>query len=277
MTWTGAVAAKTCGAMVADQSLVTLARGKERYAVYCLNWSPRALLPERLAAVPECDMLMMHNAFRHLLGFEGAWDLEMDMLPETAKCVLVGDIHKYDLRLSPYGQPVLSPGSPYPVKVDEQTMAHCYHVMETSDMSKETFPIPQRVVTAQNGDDPQVLSALKALDAEMGPSWTNWEGVEMTLQPVAIVERREARPIDPGQFGNLIVVDRPMPRVAKVDEGLPDQDASLLTMDEAVGLAGHDQTPESVELARAMMIAADQRLIAREWLQQTGAPVADKV
>ena len=273
----GAVAARTCGALVADQAGVTLPHGKERYRLYCLNWSPRALLPERLAAVDECDMLVMHNAFRHLLGFEGAWDLELDMLPETARMVLVGDIHKYDLRLSPSKQPVLSPGSPYPVKSDEQGGCHAYHVMDTSDMSKESFQVPQRVVITRNGDDPHVMDALRALDAELGPSWTDWEGVENTLQPVAIIERRETGPIDPARFANLLVVDRPLPRLAKVDEGLPAQDAGLMTLEEAAGIAGHDQAPESVDLARAMLMAPDQRLAAREWLQTTGAPVADKV
>jgi DNA repair exonuclease SbcCD nuclease subunit len=82
--------------------------------LYGLDYRPSTSLPEALAAVPPCDILVMHQAFRHLLGFEGASDLSDEDIPTHVANVFVGDVHKRDMSLLPNGGVIVSPGPLHP-------------------------------------------------------------------------------------------------------------------------------------------------------------------
>jgi len=79
-----------------------------------------SILEGEIARVPPCDILVLHTAFRHLLGFDGAWQLDLaDMEPPyPAPIILVGDIHTRNITRVP-GKPVVaSPGSLYPRDIE---------------------------------------------------------------------------------------------------------------------------------------------------------------
>jgi hypothetical protein len=84
---------------------------------------------QALAGVPPCDLLLMHTAFRHLLGFDGKWQFMAEDVPDHVGTVIAGDIHKharYRLPRSAAGtsREIISPGSIYPVKADEAGLDH---------------------------------------------------------------------------------------------------------------------------------------------------------
>ena len=82
------------------------------WAVTGLSYLPRTRLQEAVRTLPAVDILVMHCAFQHLLGFEGAYDLTVEDLPLTVGNVIVGDVHKREI-LSPRDRTgwVLSPGA----------------------------------------------------------------------------------------------------------------------------------------------------------------------
>lgn len=53
------------------------------------------VLQQALADVPPCDLLIMHTAFRHTLGFADMWQCTEEDVPEHVGAVLVGHIHKH--------------------------------------------------------------------------------------------------------------------------------------------------------------------------------------
>lgn len=73
-------------------------------------------------------VIVMHATFRHLLGFDGTWQLDGDELPELFKdcppvTILVGHIHVRDTRK--FGNvTVHSPGSLYPRSSDKMMDEH---------------------------------------------------------------------------------------------------------------------------------------------------------
>jgi DNA repair exonuclease SbcCD nuclease subunit len=63
-------------------------------SVYGLDYMPPEKLKEELQQAPACDMVVLHTAFEHMLGFDGAWDLTLDDVPDRIRSVIAGDIHK---------------------------------------------------------------------------------------------------------------------------------------------------------------------------------------
>lgn len=63
-------------------------------------------LQAALAEAPVCDYLVMHTAFRHMLGFEDMWQCSYEDVPEQVGAVLTGHIHVPSMTHNVY-----SPGS----------------------------------------------------------------------------------------------------------------------------------------------------------------------
>lgn len=87
--------------------------------VFGLDYLPREDLLKAFETVPDCDLLVMHGAGQHLLGFEGAYDYTLDELPEQAANILVGDIHTTDVTTTAVKTRVISPGSLHPCNITE--------------------------------------------------------------------------------------------------------------------------------------------------------------
>ena len=77
-----------------------------------LDWVPRNELIERMNQfTQDIDILILHTAFKHLLGFEGAYSLSIDDIPANFKNVFVGDIHITNIMSLPNGGKIISPGA----------------------------------------------------------------------------------------------------------------------------------------------------------------------
>lgn len=87
-----------------------------------------AELHEKVSMIPPCDYLVMHTPFRHLLGFEGKYQIEKDDIPAHIKNVIVGDIHKQHIITTDDGVHILSPGSSHPRKIPEIAGGHGMYV-----------------------------------------------------------------------------------------------------------------------------------------------------
>lgn len=111
-----------------------------------VSWRASAdALKERLkqvAEAPEAEgcavlYLVLHTAFRHLLGFDGSWQLDSGFLDECGfKCpvkALVGDIHKRDLLELPNKSSVYSPGSLYPLSSADFSRSFSVPVFSAAD------------------------------------------------------------------------------------------------------------------------------------------------
>lgn len=115
-----------------------------RYTVQGIRWMSSASdLYERLKEVvanwkswrTEEDKLyiVMHNTFQHLLGFDGAYELSIDMIKdicgEEKVYFLVGHIHTRDTTVyNSAGAYIHSPGSLYPLSADKMG-EQCYASM----------------------------------------------------------------------------------------------------------------------------------------------------
>lgn len=108
-----------------------------------IDYCPVQKLHEKLDEVPECDVLCIHAGFRHLLGFEGAYELTMEDIPvNVRKVVLAGHIHVMDRRLTPSGVTVASSGSIWPWRVTELDKPHgAFIIQPKGTLDYHTFEI----------------------------------------------------------------------------------------------------------------------------------------
>ena len=114
--------------------------------VYGLDYLPRESLVPALHAAPECDLLVMHAAGQHLLGFKGAYDYTLEALVDCkAKDVLVGDIHITDVTTRACGMRVISPGSLHPLNITEGD-SHGFYKMDPTTKKLEFVKIRTREI-----------------------------------------------------------------------------------------------------------------------------------
>lgn len=57
-----------------------------------LDFAPSAAISEALTTIPKCDGLVLHQALRQGLGFEGSWNCDLDWVINT-QAVWLGDLH----------------------------------------------------------------------------------------------------------------------------------------------------------------------------------------
>jgi DNA repair exonuclease SbcCD nuclease subunit len=129
-----------------------------------LSYRPRERLLEDLAKQTPCDILVMHQAFEHLLGFTDAFDLKLDDIPAQIGNVVVGDIHTPDLTPLQGRGWCLSPGSTIARKISE-THVPGYWQLARGVAAKPTFcALPHRsilrVEVASVEDLPKLLQML---------------------------------------------------------------------------------------------------------------------
>ena len=90
-----------------------------------IDYCPSDKLHEKLQTMHWCDVLCIHAGFRHLIGFEDAYDLEKKDIPDTVKqAVLVGHIHVADSHQMENGVSIHSSGSTWPWRIDEAQKKH---------------------------------------------------------------------------------------------------------------------------------------------------------
>lgn len=138
--------------------------------VYGLEYMPGRAIKESVKAVPECDILVLHQAFRHLLGFDGSWDLEASDIPEHVGSVVVGDVHvRRGDGILPSGGPVWSPGPLHPCDQGQGGDAGCILNCTGSaeGLSFEPVPVGSRLIVRRGvgpDDNPDSPGFMKEID-----------------------------------------------------------------------------------------------------------------
>jgi hypothetical protein len=99
----------------------------------CLPWMPRAALVERLARVPDGDVLVWHGEVQEFRGYPGDSCVTVaDLTPARFQAVLLGDIHKRGyVEATAEGAPCLVgyPGATEIVKRDDPLL-HSYEIID---------------------------------------------------------------------------------------------------------------------------------------------------
>jgi DNA repair exonuclease SbcCD nuclease subunit len=132
------------------------------FNVYGLDWVPRTILKEKVSKVPDCDILFLHCAFEHLLGFNGAFDLNKDDIPPQVPNVFVGDVHVTDITTNAQGTDIVSPGPLHPCSIAQAgphgMMRITSDSMEWNFLEIETRHVLDYTVTQETS--PEEMSGL---------------------------------------------------------------------------------------------------------------------
>jgi len=105
-----------------------------------IDYLPAEKLRERLETQEPCDVLCLHAGFRHMLGFEEAYDLTKEHVPATVrKAVLVGHIHTRSSTTTDRGVYIHSSGSTWPWRVDEAQKEHGFFLFEHGNVATPTY------------------------------------------------------------------------------------------------------------------------------------------
>lgn len=96
----------------------------------------RELFLAELKMVPaDTRVLFIHNAFRHLLGHEGAWAVQAEDIPEHIQCVFAGDVHTADESTTNDGKTfIISTGSAYPRNIRQAREAPKAVIVDTDSL-----------------------------------------------------------------------------------------------------------------------------------------------
>ena len=169
--------------------------------VYGLSYRTGDELMEELAAVPECDYLLLHGACRHLLGFEGRYIMDVaEDIPAHVKNVLVGDIHVHDV--SKFGTlTVYSPGSAYAASRDEIGKDHGFFEFKAGGAAYVPFRT-RRFVNADltKGDRDGVMAELAQLAQG---------AAREPLPPVVMLRADPGAEVDAARLPGIIIVREP--------------------------------------------------------------------
>lgn len=133
------------GAISLDHNPVDIPHGPAPVRVYGLDWMPKKALLDTMKVIPECDFLVLHCSFHHLLGFDHS-DMTIGDIPPQAKNVLVGDVHTTDITPIHNGKGVcVSPGPIHPCTLS-QDGPHGFQLLRGGSTKWEFVPISSRRV-----------------------------------------------------------------------------------------------------------------------------------
>ena len=132
------------------QSLTAHAVTFDGRRIIGLDWLPReelkVAIKEIEASKDEIDILVLHCAFQHLLGFAGSFDLTMEDIPSNVKHVVVGDVHVKSAEGLPNSDGYcVSPGALHPCNL-AQGGEHGYYKIPMGSEEWEFVAIPTRQI-----------------------------------------------------------------------------------------------------------------------------------
>ena len=115
--------------------------------------------------------LVLHASFKHLLGFDGAYQLDAEWIKDTFKdrCVrvLVGDIHTRNTLELPHGSWIHSPGSLYPRSWDKVREPCAVSLVDADTGEITSIPCDvRRYEEIEYAGHQDLLARLEALSAE---------------------------------------------------------------------------------------------------------------
>lgn len=132
-----------------------------------IDYNPTGVLGDLIAQVPSCDGLVLHQALRQGLGFEGAWNWDLeDCDPARYRNVWIGDLHSEathwacDQRMR-----AVYPGSSWMRSIDESPEPGFLHVHDELEDGHYVFtrqPLMHRpLVKLQLESDADLLAVLE--------------------------------------------------------------------------------------------------------------------
>ena len=252
------------GAVDISDELVTIGD----ISFYGMSYRSGQELKKDLASCPECDYLVLHTAFKHLLGFEGAWQVEADDIPEYIPNVLVGDIHVHDV--SQFGNTkIYSPGSGYACNAGEIDKGHGFFLLNKEGVQDwkpyDTRQFHKLTMTSENRDD--IMGQIMEIDK--GAS-------KVKLAPVVFVKKASDLEISFDKIKDAIII--------VLDEALSLVDTSELELEEIkdtemasfLSLFISEEDTDTYAFAEGLLEAQDPRDYTAEWLQNREVKFLDK-
>jgi DNA repair exonuclease SbcCD nuclease subunit len=107
--------AETCGAISLQDNPITF----DDRVIKGLDFLHREKLLEALKTIGACDILVLHCAMEHLVGYVGACDLKLEEIPQDVQNVVVGDIHVTHRQRIPGRGYCISPGPLHPCNITQ--------------------------------------------------------------------------------------------------------------------------------------------------------------
>jgi DNA repair exonuclease SbcCD nuclease subunit len=255
---------ETYGGINFDQQIIHL-EGKKYYG---LSYRSRSDLLEALTEVPECDYLVMHCAFKHLLGFEGAWQVEGTDIPEYVSNVLVGDIHVKDV--SKFGDlTVYSPSSGYACSSAEIGKPHGFYTITKESITHKGFKTRKFVtLSVDETSRDEVMEELTKL---------NKAASKEPLPPVVFIKISKEEEISFDKFDKVVIV--------RLDAALELVDVSDLSIDSVKGLSLKGSLPAAVnrkkdaklyDFMEGLLDASDPSEYVNGYLKKAGVALIEK-
>jgi len=119
-------------------------------------------------------LLFLHQAVRQALGFDNAWNCDLDWVPPCVKLTVLGDIHKpYDMQTAD-GRPACYTGSGHARDID-QTVPKSVVVIN-DDLTYTRHPIPSREIAK--------FRCTSVTDIEAANAWQKSAQIVEGLKPL---------------------------------------------------------------------------------------------
>ena len=222
-----------------------------------------------LESVPECDILVMHQAFHHLLRFKD--DVRIEDIPKHVGNVVVGDIHIHDIRQGlPSGGFICSPGPLHPC--DQGQAPHAGKLligvpMEGSVIFRED-PIGTRLIhrvsiTPDMGPDTELFRKVAMETAQMYTVYRSVEKANGWKLPKPVLSLRVSQGMDEAaasfvkNFADMFIIwTEPAPSKNMDmfdDEGAEIASVEVMSMQEAVPHVADPEAEDEIELTLALL------------------------
>jgi hypothetical protein len=125
---------------------------------------PAGLISQALTRIPRCDGLVLHQALKQGLGFDGSWNCDLDWVPsDKTQNVWIGDLHRVmqELWSQDHRVRALYTGSQYMTTVDESPTPSFLDVgpLERPHPSYKRVSLRHRPVHELSLETPQQLEA----------------------------------------------------------------------------------------------------------------------
>lgn len=164
---------------------------------------------EKLAAVPPCDILVLHQMLGELCGGAPSHDLTVEDIPAHVRCCIIGHVHKGWIGRNKAGTLVVSPGAT--AHTDLGGMLDCSPSYADIDIETGQGLCEARIVSLPGRKAYRVrLAADPAASEAALLADVNLAGALEPLKPVAVVDRDPSmQRLDPADYPNVILIDRP--------------------------------------------------------------------
>lgn len=208
--------------------------------------------------------LVLHASFKHLLGFDGAYQLDAEWIKDTFKdrCVrvLVGDIHTRHTLELPHDGWIHSPGSLYPRSWDKVQEPCCVSLIDPDTGGIRDVPCDvRRYVQLEYAGQPELIKELQRMSEE------HEDGMLDTFVRVVVPEGAPPLPrtsVPHVQLQSVSAIDDNEEAPGETPQAVAD-DRSLLQA--VVEECGDDR--DLADMASALVASDDPLKEIEQWLE----------